>query len=108
MVRIHRAVAVASFSGLVPVGLKQSPVLPVIEHALESGSAETLGSLLHGTLDAGLRRRFDEAMLCKSRAKGDVDADRKYVQAKLDLETWAHALHDLAVSSAQDPYAHVR
>jgi hypothetical protein len=94
VVRIHRAGEGAPFTGLKPAGLGHGPVVPVAERAIETGSPEALAGLLRKALDEEVAKRFEELMALKARTNGDVEANRRYVEAMLGLEVWAHGLHE--------------
>ena len=92
VVRVHRAGEGAPYTGLKPAGLDHGPVIPVADRAIETGSPDELVALLTGRVDDELRNRFGHVMELKARADGDVDANRAYVEAMLDLQVWSHGL----------------
>jgi len=49
-----------------------------------------------------VRRRFDPVMELKARANGDLDANRAYVAAMLDLQVWSHRLYQATRASAHE------
>jgi hypothetical protein len=108
VVRLHRAGEGAPFTGLKPAGLGHGPVVPVAERALESGHPERLVALLTDTIQEEVMRRFDEAMRLKGGANGDIEANRRYVEAMLGLQGWSHRLYEAARSTAHGarPSAH--
>ena len=102
VVRVHRAGEGAPFTGLKPAGLDHGPVIPVAERAIESGSPERLIELLTVGVEEEVRRRFDRVMELKARANGDLDANRAYVAAMLDLQVWSHGLYQATGASAHE------
>src|SRR5215217_4559158 len=102
VVRVHRAGEGAPYTGLKPAGLDHGPVVPIAERAIESGSPERLIELLTGRVEEEVRRRFDPVMELKARANGDLDANRAYVAAMLDLQVWSHRLYQATRASAHE------
>ncbi|MBI3964061.1 MAG: hypothetical protein HY329_00375 [Chloroflexi bacterium] len=96
VVRVHRAGEGAPYTGLKPAGLDHGPVLPVAEQAIETASPDELLDLLADTVRAETRERFDELMRLRSRTNGNIDESRKYVDAMLGLEIYAHKLYQCA------------
>ena len=102
VVRVHRAGEGAPFTGLKPAGLDHGPVIPVAERAIESGSPERLIELLTVGVEEEVLRRFDRVMELKARANVDLDANRAYVAAMLDLQVWSHGLYQATGASAHE------
>ena len=100
VVRIHRAGEGAPYTGLKPAGLDHGPVIPVAERAIQTGSPDELAALLTARVEQELRARFAHMLALKARADGDLDANRAYVEAMLDLQVWAHNLHHATTASA--------
>ena len=96
VVRVHRAGEGAPYTGLKPAGLGFGPVVPVAERALESGSPDELVALLTEKVRHEVLERFAMAMALKAYPAGDVQAARRYVEASLGLQVWAHALYGRA------------
>lgn len=101
-VRVHRAGEGAPFTGLKPAGLDVGPVIPIAEHAIESGDATPLVEFLVGELRDEVTRRFDT--MREARTTADVDksvpSERAYVDAMLGLEVWAHHRHRRIIGPA--------
>ena len=91
VVRVHRVGEGAPYTGLKPAGLDVGSVIPVAEHAIETGSVDELEQLLRGLLEQELKHRFHRMLELKP-ANGDVAAHREYVEATLGLQVWAHSL----------------
>lgn len=102
VVRVHRAGEGAPYTGLKPAGLDHGPVIPVAERAIERGSPDELAGLLSGRVEEEVRERFGHVMELKERADGDLEANRSYVEAMLDLEVWSHALYEATRASAHE------
>ena len=102
VVRVHRAGEGAPYTGLKPAGLDHGPVIPVAENALETGSPDELIRILTARVEDELRKRFGHVMELKRRADGDVDANRAYVEAMLDLQVWSHGLYEATRRAAHD------
>lgn len=102
VVRVHRAGEGAPYTGLKPAGLDHGPVIPVAERAIEAGSPEELVALVTGRVEDELRERFGRVMELKASADGDIDANRAYVEAMLDLQVWSHGLYQAAKASAHE------
>lgn len=93
VVRVHRAGEGAPFTGLKPAGLDVGPVVPVAEQAVQTGSPRDLLELLTTILSEEVWRRFERLSELVRHARGDVETMRPYVQARLDLEAWAHRVY---------------
>lgn len=102
-VRLHRLGEGAPFTGLKPAGLDVGPVIPAAERALSSGSSDELSELLCGIVREQVDRRYARAMALKENAEDDLPSTRKYVEAMLDLQVWAHHLYRQATAN---PEAH--
>jgi hypothetical protein len=99
-VRVHRAGEGAPYTGLKPAGLDHGPVIPIAERAIDTGSPEELVALLTGRLEDEVRTRLHHVMELKAAANGDLDANRAYVSAMLDLQVWSHGLYLAAQAGA--------
>lgn len=92
-VRVHRAGEGAPFTGLKPAGLDLGPVIPVAERAIETGSVDELVEILCAAVREEVVRRHSHAVALKQRAGEGVAEARKYVEAMLGLQVWAHGVH---------------
>ena len=102
VVRVHRAGEGAPFTGLKPAGLDHGPVIPVAERAIETGAPDELVALLTGRVEEELRERFARVMQLKARTDGDIEANREYVGAMLDLQVWSHHLYMSTKAAAHE------
>lgn len=93
VVRVHRAGEGAPYTGLKPAGLDVGPVIPVAERSIDSGSSEELATLLAGIVTEEVERRLARVLELRRAADGDIAATRRYVEAMLGLQVWAHGLY---------------
>lgn len=105
VVRVHRAGEGAPYTGLKPAGLDHGPVIPAAERAIETGSPDELVGLLTERVAAEVRQRLRHVMELKAGVDGDIDANRAYVEAMLDLQVWSHGLYQ-AVGAAGHEHHH--
>jgi hypothetical protein len=98
VVRVHRAGEGAPYTGLKPAGIDVGPVIPVAERAIATGQAEDLTDLLVAALDRELARRFHRVMELRRHAAGPVADARRYVDAMLGFQVWAHAVYVAATA----------
>jgi hypothetical protein len=93
-VRLHRIGEGATYTGLKPAGLSFGPVIPLAERAVESGSLSALADFLSRELRNELKRRLDEvSALARDKERSVADA-RRYVEAALSFEVFAHHLFE--------------
>lgn len=102
VVRVHRAGEGAPYTGLKPAGLDHGPVIPVAERAIETGSPDELVRLLTGRIEEEVRKRLHHVVELKARGNGDVEVNRAYVEAMLDLEVWSHGLYQATRAPAHE------
>jgi hypothetical protein len=92
VVRIHRAGEGAPYTGLKPAGTPVSPVIPISEEAVATGSSERLSIYLTRVLQDELNKRLSEvSALAANKDKSVADA-RRYVEAMLGFEVYSHSL----------------
>lgn len=70
------------------------------ERAVETGSPDELVALLTQRVEDEVRERFGRVMELKAGANGDINANRAYVEAMLDLQVWSHGLFQTTRASA--------
>ncbi len=92
VVRVHRRGEGAPYTGLKPAGLDVGPVIPIAERAIQTGSPDEVTALLTDMLQHEIKTRFDHVMAMEPKAIGPVPEARKYVEAMLGFQVWAHAL----------------
>jgi hypothetical protein len=104
VVRVHRAGEGAAFTGLKPAGLDVGPAIPAAERALASGSPGVLVDVLSGEVRDQVERRLQQAMDLRPDAGDTVASARRYVEAMLGLQVWAHGVHRQVTAA---PHAHL-
>lgn len=104
LVRLHRAGEGAPFTGLKPAGLDLGPAIPAADRALESGSLDSLTSLLTAAARTRLDQRFKETLAAKKYAPGDVAAGRRYVESYVAFIHQAEAIWQAATRSPEGHY----
>lgn len=92
VVRVHRRGEGAPYTGLKPAGLDVGPVIPVAERAIQTGSSDEITALLTDTLLHEIKARFDQVLALEPKVIGPVPEARKYVEAMLGFQVWAHGL----------------
>jgi hypothetical protein len=92
VVRVHRAGEGAPYTGL-KIDADEGPVIPVAERAIERHDIGELATVLGDAVRHEAQRRLDEIRRLESRADGDVDRMREYVESVLGLQVWAHGVH---------------
>lgn len=102
VVRVHRVGEGAPYTGLKPAGLDEGPVIPVAERAIETGSPDELVELLTGRVEEEVRERLHHVTELKARTNGNVEANRAYVEAMLDLQVWSHRLYQATQAAAHE------
>ncbi|HET7044951.1 MAG TPA: DUF6448 family protein [Gaiellaceae bacterium] len=102
VVRIHRAGEGAPYTGLKPAGLDVGPAIPVAERAIASGLPEELATLLAGIVTEEVERRLARVLELRATAGDDVAATRRYVEAMLGLQVWAHGVYRAARSEPHE------
>jgi hypothetical protein len=103
VVRLHRLGEGVGFTGLKPAGLDHGPVVPVAELAIVRRDVSELARLLEGVVAGELGKRFARVLALEHGLNGDIEARRRYVEASLGLQVWAHRLYEAAQA---DGHAH--
>jgi hypothetical protein len=104
VVRLHRAGEGAPFTGLKPAGLEVGEVIPAAEGALASGSGDELSEILSDAVRSEVEHRLAHAMELQPPPGASVAEVRRYVDAMLGLQVWAHAVHRQVQT---DPHQHL-
>jgi hypothetical protein len=92
VVRIHRAGEAAPYTGLKPAGSPVSPVIPIAEEAIATGSTKRLVAYLTGVVQDELSKRLERVSAlvpAKDRSVGDA---RQYVEAMLGFQVYCHSV----------------
>lgn len=106
VVRIHRQGEGAPYTGLKPEGLDVGLVIPVAEHAVDTGDPGELSALLAGELEHEVEHRLARVKELETRAVFDMHDAREYVEAMLGLEVWSNSLYE-AIHAEAHEHAHV-
>lgn len=93
VVRVHRAGEGAPYTGLKPAGLSTGPVIPAAERAIERGDPAELSQLLATKVRVEVERRLHEVVALRPLAERSVEDARRYVEASLGLQVWAHGVY---------------
>ena len=97
LVRIHREVEGAAYTGLKPAGTLEPPIAAA-DRALDSGAVDGLVKAVTDHIAAGLRERFDHTMETKKHADESIEAGREYVAAYVEFIRYVERLHVDAIS----------
>ena len=92
VVRLHRAGEGAAYTGLKPAGGPVSPVIPIAEQAVVTGSARQLTAYLTRVLQNELGERLGRVSALAAETDRSVADARRYVEAMLGFEVYSHSL----------------
>ena len=101
LVRIHRAGEGAPYTGLKAAGTVE-PSVAAADKALESGSVDSLVTMINDAAAKGMRERFERAKEAKKHADHGVEYGRKFVAAYVEFTHYVERLH----MDAERPAAH--
>lgn len=102
LVRVHRQGEGEPFTGLKPVGYYRDRVYTAADHALESGSFESLSNLPQ-QISQKLHQLHAAAVAAKAYAPNDLEGGRKYVQRYTE---YMHFVESLAKLTQAAEHAH--
>ena len=105
IVRVHRAGEGASYTGLKPAGRDLGPAIPAADKALDEGSLSPVAHLLTKSMEEGLRRHFDEAVIARRFQPGDVAAGREYIKTYVEFIHYVERLHEAIAAPAYGHFA---
>jgi len=105
VVRLHRAGEGAPYDGLKPAGLDTGPVIPLAEHAIESGDVSELAGLLSSTVQDQVSSRHARVQELALERDRDLAHDRAWVSAMLDLQVWSHHLYGAMLKPAHGKHS---
>ena len=107
VVRIHRAGEGAPYTGLKPAGLSVGPVIPLAEHAVETGSPDEVATFLTAVLRDELKQRLERVNTLAATKDRSTDDARQHIEAMLGFEVYSHhvfqALRAAAHSARKEP-----
>ncbi|EKD29249.1 MAG: hypothetical protein ACD_78C00464G0006 [uncultured bacterium (gcode 4)] len=98
LVKIHREGEGASYTGIKPAGDFGSPLIPMVDSAIDSGSSEKLEALFPEALRAQIAERFQEVMRKKNYPLENVQAGREYVESYIVFFHWALNLYNTSLN----------
>jgi uncharacterized protein DUF6448 len=97
LVRVHRAGEGEPYTGLKPAGTEVEPVILQADHALQTGSLDTLVKQATSDVSDGIRQRFARVQQTATRANISADEGRRYVAAYVDF---IHYVESIRAASA--------
>jgi hypothetical protein len=107
VVRLHRAGEGEPFTGLKPAGRDLGPAIPAADKAVDDGSTEALAKMLTGTVNDGVRERFQRVLATKRFQGEDVAAGRAHVKAYVEFVHYVETLYTAARGSGHEESQHV-
>lgn len=96
-VRLHRAGEGAPYTGL-KEETDHGPALAAADSALETGSLESLYTLLNQAVQDGVAEKYQAVQSARTKAaeEGTVEAQRERAEAELIFEKYIYELHNAA------------
>jgi hypothetical protein len=104
LVRIHRAGEGEPFTGLKPAS-EIEPAVAEADKSLDSGSADSLVTLVTNTVAKGIRERYERAKETAKHKDESVEAGRRYVEAYVQFTHYVERLHTDAEGRAVHHHA---
>lgn len=97
-VRLHRAGEGAAYTGL-KTETDHGPALAAADEALETGSLETVYSVLDQAIQQGVAEKYETVQQARARAaeENTVEAQRERVEAELIFEKYVYELYTAAL-----------
>lgn len=95
VVRIHRAGEGAPYTGLAPAG-SAGPLVAAVDKAVASGDADALVRMITEAAQASVREHFAHVTHAKHHARQDVESQRRFVAAYVELVHLVEGLHQAA------------
>ncbi|MEX2640948.1 MAG: DUF6448 family protein [Balneolales bacterium] len=107
LVRLHREGEGAPYTGLIPEGEYDNPLVKASDKALETGSLRELRDHLIGALETGLHRYYDEALALSVFDLNDVEGGREFVEAYVKFIHYVKPVHQaIGAEPGQDESSH--
>ncbi len=97
LVKIHREGEGATYTGIKPAGDFGSPLIPLVDEAIDSGSSEKLEALFPEALRVQVVDRFQEVIGKKNYPLENVPAGRDYVESYIVFFHWALNLYNASL-----------
>jgi hypothetical protein len=98
LVRLHRAGEGEPYTGIKPAGRDLGPVIPAVDRALESGSADSLFKLFPSQARAEIEKRFSQVIAKKNFNENEIEAGREFVKQYVSFMHYVEHLHQSAES----------
>jgi hypothetical protein len=89
---LHSANKRALYSRLKPGGLDDSPIVPNVERAIETGNFEKIIGFIPNAHAEDERERFHHVMDKRNYNRNNIAAGRAYVSAFIDFVAYLHIL----------------
>ncbi|HPK02375.1 MAG TPA: DUF6448 family protein [Candidatus Sumerlaeota bacterium] len=93
LVRVHRAVEGAPYTGLKPAGTEVAAGIRLADEALETGSVDEVVERLQAELEEGVGARLKRSHALRQHAAESVAAGREYVEAYVEAIHYVEGLH---------------
>ena len=106
LVRIHRAGEGEPYTGLKAPGFPIEPAVREADQALERSTVDSLARELAMKVEAGVRRRFANALSKNKRAHTSVAAGREFVEAYVEYVHYVERLDKDAAGNAEHHELH--
>jgi len=90
--RLHFTNKGASHSCLKQGDRDESPIVPMMERAIETGNFEEIIGIIPNTHAADVRERFHHVMDKSNYDRNNIAAGRAYVSAFIDFLTYVHTI----------------
>lgn len=79
--------------------------MPAADRAIETGSLDSVTTLLLEAGQQGLQKHFEEVIARKNFDKNDVEAGREYVRAYVEYVHYVEGIYE-AITAGADHHAH--
>lgn len=99
LVKIHRAGEGAPFTGLKAAGTVE-PAVAAADQALASGSSDALVKLITDDVAAGIKARFEHAVVTYQHKDESVAQGREFVEAYVEYTHYVERLHQDATGKS--------
>lgn len=94
VVRLHRAGEGESYTGLKPAGTTVALIIPILDKAIETGSAESLLTKLPAEARGDIQERFKQLIARKKFPVNDVEGGREYVKSYVSFIHFVEHLYE--------------
>jgi len=104
LVRIHRAVEGAPYTGLKPAGRDLGPAIPAADKAIADGKVEPVVKLLTEQIQKGIHEQFKKVIAKKNFKKDDIAAGQEYIEAYVTFIHYVERLYEAAKKAGHGHY----